>query len=316
MSIVILDGYTTNPGDLDWWPLEKLGQLKIYDRTSPDQIIERIEDAEVILTNKTQITGDTMEAAVGLRYIGVMATGYNIVDIESAKRLGITVTNVIGYSTPSVVQHTFGLILELLNRTGEHSAEVRKGKWHDSEDFSYWNQSILELSGKVMGIVGFGNIGKAVAEVAKAFGMKVISYHKHPERDRTPGVEFVSMDQLLSDSDIISLHCPLREENYHLMGNDQFAQMKNSSLLINTARGGLVDHDALLEAIEAKKIAGAGLDVLEREPPEASIKIDNPKLVVTPHQAWASLESRKRLIEGLAENIKDFKAGTPKNVVA
>ena len=312
--IVILDGKTTNPGDLDWRLLEDIGELTVFDKTPSNLIIERAGGAEIVLTNKTSLDAAVLQQLSSLKLVCVMATGYDNVDVAKCRELGITVCNVRGYSTPSVVQHTFSLILELLNKVGEHSDGVKEGDWHRSSDFAYWNQPILELAGKTLGVIGFGNIGRSVAKVGLAFGMNVISYHTHEVTFEN--VRFLPFEELLKQSDIVSLHCPLKENNYHMISGPQLELMPENALLVNTARGGLVNHNDLIEALKSSVIAGAGIDVLEEEPPGSTIELpDINNLVVTPHQAWASRESRIRLIEGLADNIKCFLTGNPKNVV-
>lgn len=316
MKIVALDGYTLNPGDLSWEPIEKLGNLKVYERSTPEEVKERSEDADIILTNKALVNGDTIRALPALRYIGVTATGYNIVDIDAAREKGIPVTNAAGYSTPSVAQHVFSLLLALCTKAEAHSESVRQGDWSRSADFCYWLQPPLELAGKTMGIVGLGQIGQATARLALALGMNVISSHKHPERDAMEGVRFTDLDTCFRESDVVSLHCPLNDENKEFVNKNLLARMKPSAFLINTSRGPLLHEQDVADALNQGIIAGAGLDVLSVEPPAPS----NPLLraancLITPHIAWASKASRERLMHIVADNIKAFQEGKPVNVI-
>lgn len=323
MKIVILDGYTENPGDLSWNGFEALGEVTVYDRTNEDQIAERIGRAEAVLTNKTPITAGTMEECRNLKYIGVLATGYNVVDITAAKQKGITVTNVPAYSTDSVAQHTMALILELSNHVGAHQDSVQEGEWVRSRDFCYWKHPIIELAGKTLGIVGYGSIGRRTAEVAEAFGMNILVASGHlPLGDRPgelPGrtVRVVELEELLRCSDFISLHCPLTEKNKYMINRDTLKMMKKSAYLVNTARGPLICESDLRKAVLNGTIAGAAVDVAEIEP----MKEDSPLLgveniLVTPHIAWASKEARGRLMETAVDNLKQYMAGTPVHVVS
>ncbi|MBO9150914.1 D-2-hydroxyacid dehydrogenase [Chitinophaga sp. GCM10012297] len=316
MNIVVLDGYTLNPGDLSWSALEALGNVKIFDRTPPGQVLQRAKDANIILTNKAIVNAETINALTGLQYIGVMATGYNVVDIQVANARNITVCNVPAYSTASVAQLTFSLLLELCQGAGAHSASVHKGEWAASQDFSYWKMPLTELQHKTLAIIGFGQIGQAVAKIAMAFGMRVIASHKHPERDKMEGVTFKDQATCFREADVVSLHCPLNAENKGFVNAALLASMKPSALLVNTSRGPLIREDDLAEALNKGVIAGAGLDVLTVEPPPA----DNPLLsakncVITPHIAWASKEARSRLMDKVVSNIKAFLEGKPVNVV-
>jgi glycerate dehydrogenase len=314
-SIVVLDGYTLNPGDLDWSPLATLGSLTVHDRTPLELIRERSRDASVLLTNKTPLSRTVLEELPNLRCIGVLATGYNVVDTAAARERGIPVTNVPGYGTAAVAQHVFALLLELTQHTGLHSDSARAGEWSRSVDWCYWRTPLVELSGLTMGIVGYGAIGQAVARIAHAFGMKVIAAVRTP-RASGEDVEFVAMDDLFSRADVVSLHCPLTPETQGLVNAARLATMKPSAFLINTGRGPLVVEADLAEALRAGRIAGAAADVLSTEPPAA----DNPLLtapncLITPHLAWAARASRQRLMDAVVENVRAFFAGRPVNVV-
>jgi glycerate dehydrogenase len=315
MKIVVLDGYTLNPGDLSWSALGSLGELGVYDRTAPGETVARAAGAEAVLTNKTVLGRRELEALPELRYVGVLATGYNVVDTAAAKGRGVTVTNVPAYSTASVVQLTFALLLELTHRVGHHSEAVRAGRWAESAHFSFWDFPLQELDGRTLGIVGYGNIGSAVASVAKAFGMKVLVHTPSPP-GRVRGVRFVELEALLRRSDVVTLHCPLTPATEGLMNAERLALLKPSALLLNAGRGPLVDEAALAEALNAGWLAGAGVDVLSVEPPRP----DNPLLsarncVITPHIGWATRAARERLMAAAVENLKAFLAGTPRNVV-
>jgi glycerate dehydrogenase len=316
MKIVVLDGFAMNPGDLNWNTLKQLGETEIYDRSSLEETGKRIADAEIVLTNKAIVNKELIEAAPRLKYIGVMATGYNIVDITAAHTRNIIVTNVPAYSTASAAQLTFAFILELANHTALYAESVRKGDWVGSKDFSYHLEPIMELQNKTLGIIGFGQIGKAVAKIALAFGMNVISSHKHPERDQMPGVTFVDEKTCFREADILSLHCPLNEINLHFVNKQLLATMKPTSFLINTSRGGLINEPDLADALNNGIIAAAALDVLSTEPPSA----DNPLLqakncLINPHVAWATFESRSRLMKVVVNNVKAFLEGKVQNVV-
>jgi glycerate dehydrogenase len=314
-KIVVLDGYALNPGDLSWKNLEKLGNVKIYDRTLPEEILPRLGDAEVAITNKTVFTPEIISAAKNLEYIGVLATGYNVVDIEAAKAKGIVVTNVPAYSTPSVVQHVFALLLALTNNAAKYSKAVSESKWEKSIDFTFYLDPIVELAGKTFGIIGFGAIGSAVANVARALGMNVIAFSRTPKD--VDGVSFVSLNELFSTSDVISLHCPLNEKTAGIINKDNIEKMKTSAYLINTGRGPLVVEEDLAEALKNRKIKGAGLDVLTDEPPRnSSPLIGLGNCVITPHAAWASYESRMRLMNTAVENVAGYISGNPVNVVS
>ena len=324
MNIVVLDGFTLNPGDLQWNDLLSLGNCTIYDRTSIDDIVSHAKNAEIILTNKVSLSRNILAQLPKLQYIGVLATGYNIVDIAAAKEKNIVVTNVPAYSTPSVAQTVFSLLLELTHHTGHHSNEVRKGRWSQSPDFSFWDFPLVELQGKTFGVIGFGNIGQAVARIASAFGMTVIiSSRSAPTsqvskaREIFPNYEFTDTETLLTRSDVVSLHCSLNEQTHLLMNEVRLRLMKSSAYLINTGRGLLVDEQALANALNHNQLAGAGLDVLSTEPPTK----ENPLLtakncIITPHIAWASISARQRLMNTVVDNIRQYLNGSPINTVS
>ena len=312
MKIVVLDGYASNPGDLSWEPIAAMGDLTVYDRTAPHELHERIKDAEIILLNKTPMNAAAFEAAPKLKLISVLATGYNVIDIEAAKAHGVRVCNAGSYSTNAVAQMTFALLLEATQQVGSHDAAVQAGQWSRSKDFCFWNRPLMELAGKTMGLVGFGSIAQAVAKVAEAFGMQVI-YNTRRSHDDP---RYVSLDTLLRESDILSLHCPQTAENLKMINPDTLGRMKDGAILINTARGGLVDEEAVRVALETGKLAFYAADVVSKEP----IATDNPLLgakncYLTPHIAWAPKETRQRLHAINEENIRAFLAGTPQNVI-
>jgi len=317
MKIVVLDGFTMNPGDISWDELKKLGEVEVFDRTAEDKILERAEGASVLLTNKTPISKETIEKLPQLKYIGVLATGYNIIAIEEAKKRGIVVTNVPGYSTASVVQMTFALLLELCLHTQRHSDSVKSGKWSASADFCFWDYPLIELSGKTLGIIGFGSIGQKVADIATAFGMNLIgTSRRQTDQSQRKNFRWVELDELLRISDVVSIHCPLVPETHHLINKERLNSMKRSAFLINTSRGQIIVDKDLADALNKGIIAGAGIDVLSQEPPP----IDNPlfkakNCLITPHIAWATKEARMRLMESATENLSSFLAGKPKNVV-
>jgi glycerate dehydrogenase len=316
MNIVVLDGYTLNPGDLSWAPLEEFGSCVIHDRTPAELIVERAREADIVLTNKTPLSRETILALPNLKYIGVLATGYNVVDVATAKERGITVTNVPGYSTPSVAQLTFALLLELTHHVGHHSQTVREGKWARCADFCYWDFPLVELQGLKLGIVGFGQTGRAVAKVADAFGMHIIVHSRTKPRDLERHHVFSELDSLFEWSDVVTLHCPLTPETKHLVNAERLARMKPTAFLLNTGRGPLVDEQALADALNGGRIEGAGLDVLSVEPPRK----DNPlftakNCIITPHIAWASRAARERLMEVAIENLRAVARGKPQNVV-
>lgn len=319
MHIVVLDAYTLNPGDLSWEEMSKLGKLEIHDRTSqePESVLKVIGDAEVVFSNKTLLPEEVLRKAPNLKYVGILATGFNVVDIDVAKELGITVTNIPAYSTVSVAQFTFALVLELCHRVGDHSLDVRSGGWSASKDFAYWLSPQIELDGLTFGMIGFGAIGKATAKVAKAFGMNVLVYNRtrysEYESDR---LKFVELDEMLANSDVVSLHCPLTEETKGIINAENISKMKSSAFLINTSRGPVINESDVAEALNRGEIAGAAVDVASVEP----INADNPLLtaqncIITPHIAWANKSARTRLMRIAVNNLKAFKKGAPINVV-
>jgi glycerate dehydrogenase len=314
MKIVVLDGHTLNPGDLDWSGLRALGSCEVFDRTRPDELSVRADAAEIILTNKTVLTAANIAALPVLRYIGVLATGTNVVDLAAARARNIPVTNVPAYGTQSVAQATFALLLELTNHVGHHAETVRTGRWANNPDWCYWDMPLIELDGLTIGILGYGRIGRAVAALARAFGMNVLIHSRSPAVDAT--IKNVTLNELLAGSDVVSLHCPLTPETKHLVNAQFLARMKPTALLLNTSRGPLVDEAALATALNHGTIAGAALDVLSVEPPAA----DNPLLragncMITPHNAWGTHAARVRLLRIAEENVRAFLHGRPKNVV-
>lgn len=316
MKIVVLDGYAANPGDLSWDALKSLGECTIYDRTAPDEVLERAADAEALLTNKVILTAEHMAALPQLKYIGVLATGYNVVDISAARERGIVVTNIPAYSTPSVGQMVFAHILNIAQQVQHHSDEVHKGRWSTSPDFCFRDTPLIELLGKKIGLVGLGQTGFNTARIAIGFGMKVWAYTSKSRLQLPPEIKKMELDQLFHECDIISLHCPLTEETRELVNARRLALMKPSAMLINTGRGPLVDEQALADALNSGQIYAAGVDVLSTEPPRA----DNPLLgakncYITPHIAWASTAARERLIKMAAENVKGYRDGKLMNVV-
>ena len=318
MKIVILDGYTLNPGDLSWEGFESLGEIQVYERTPAEKTVERIGDAPVILTNKTAITKEILDQCPGLRYIGVLATGYNVVDVKAAAQRGVVVTNIPSYGTDAVAQYAFALLLELCHHVGLHDESVKAGEWENCQDFCYWKTPLMELAGKTLGLIGFGRIGQKTGAIARAMGMKVLAC----DRFRRPELEnescyYVSLEQLLSQSDVISLHCPLLPETKGIIHQGTIEQMKDGVLLINTSRGDLVVEKDLAEALKSGKVAGAAADVVSTEP----IRGDNPLLtapnmIITPHMAWGARESRQRLMDQAVENLKAFLEGKPVNTVS
>ena len=317
MKIVILDATALNPGDLSYDCINQFGDVTSYDRTDGEALtIERIGDNEIILVNKVPITETVLAACPNIKLICVPATGYNIVDVEACARRGIPVTNVPSYGTAAVAQFTIALMLELCHRIGLHNHSVHQGDWTRSTNFCYWLTPQMELEGKTLGIVGFGRIGQAVGKLAKAFGMHVLAYNRSQCDEGRAIADYVDMDTLFRESDFISLHCPQTAETVNLINRETIAQMKDGAMLINTARGGLVDETALVEALESGKLRGAAVDVVSQEP----MKADNPllttrKCIITPHIAWAPVESRQRLLDCVVENIRAFLAGKPQNVV-
>lgn len=316
MKIVILDGYAENPGDLSWEGFEKLGELKVYDRTSADTVVERIGNAEAVIVNKTPITKETIAACPHMKYIGVLATGYNVVDADAAKERGIPVCNIPTYGTTAVSQYVFALLLEICHHVWAHSESVKSGEWDRSADFCYWHYPLIELAGKTMGIIGFGRIGQNTAKIAKEFGMKVLAYDQNQSDAGCQIADYVDLDTLLKTSDVISLHCPLFPSTKGIIHKGNIEKMKDGVILINTSRGPLIVEQDLADALESGKVYGAAVDVVSTEP----ILADNPLLkaknmIITPHIAWAPKESRKPLMDIAVEDLEAFLAGKPVNVV-
>jgi glycerate dehydrogenase len=316
MHIVVLDGFTLNPGDLSWAELESMGTCQIHDRSAWEEVVPRAVNAEIVLTNKTPVKAEHLAQLPKLRYLGVLATGYNIVDAPAARDRGVMVTNVPAYGTRSVAQMTLALLLELALRVGHHAQTVRDGRWNVSPDFCYWDYPLIELEGLTFGVVGFGRIGSAVADLAAGFGMKVLVHSRTRPAALPAGIQFVELEFLFRHSDVISLHCPLTPETQKLVNPERIGWMKPTAFLLNTSRGPLVDEPALADALNAGRIAGAGLDVLAVEPPAA----ENPLLrarncLITPHIAWATAAARARLMRIAMENVRSFLRGKPQNVV-
>lgn len=316
MKIVILDGYSVNPGDLSWDTLKDLGELKVYDRTAADEVTERAADADALFTNKVVIDERVMASLPKLKYIGVLATGYNVVDVKAASNRGITVTNVPAYSTDSVVQMTLAHILNLTNQVAYYAEQNRNGRWSRAEDFCYWNEPVNELAGRTLGVVGLGNIGSKVAKVAAALGMDVFAYTSRNSASLPPGIQKATFTGLLGISDILTLHCPLTEKTYNMINRETISYMKRGALLINTGRGPLVDENAVAEALENGQLGGYGADVMVEEPPRADNPLFTaPNAYITPHIAWASTSARKRLVSIAVANLKAFADGSPVNVI-
>jgi glycerate dehydrogenase len=316
MKIVVLDGYSANPGDLSWDQLEALGELTVYPRTAATKVVECAKDADIILSNKVKITEDIINQLPKLKYIGVLATGYNIIDIDYAHQRGIVVSNIPAYSTDSVVQMTFAHILNITNQVGHYADQVRKGRWSKNEDFCYWDTPLAELAGKTIGIVGLGNIGMRVATIARQFGMDVFAMTSKESALLPSGIQKTTLNGLLSVSDVLSLHCPLTKDTDKLINAERLELMKPGSILINTGRGQLVDEEAVANALASGHLMGYGADVMTLEPPSKNNPLlKQPNAYFTPHIAWASKEARTRLISIAAENVKAFIEGTPKNKV-
>lgn len=316
MNIVVLDGYTLNPGDLSWESLARLGELQVYERSTPEEIIDRAKDAEVVLTNKTVLGARVLDRLPKLRYIGVLATGYNVVDVEAARSQGILVTNIPAYSTPSVAQMVFAHLLNLSFHLVEHHRAVLDGEWIASGEFCFWRRPLVELAGKTFGIVGFGKIGRSVAKIAAAMEMKVLVVTRTPPEALSPDVRLADLDMVFRESDVVSLHCPLTDETRHLVNAGRLAMMKPGAFLINTGRGDLVDEAALAAALNEGRLAGAGVDVLSSEPNESANPLVGARnCFITPHIAWATFESRRRLMDICASNVAAFIEGKPTNVV-
>jgi glycerate dehydrogenase len=316
MKIVVLDGHTLNPGDLSWQELEELGEVRVYSRSPGDTVVERARDAKILLTNKTILDTPILSQLPRLRYIGILATGTNVVDIAEAKKRGIVVSNVPAYGIDSVAQMCFAHILNLTNRVSEHARGVSKGEWCRTEDFCYWQFPQIELRGKTLGIIGYGDIGKAVAKLALAFGMKVCIQTRTPPAYLPKGVVHVDLDQVFAESDILTLHCPLTEETENIVNSERLKQMKKGAFLINASRGPLLDEEAVAEALNSEKLGGAGIDVLSIEPPQMSNPLLSAKnCFITPHIAWATREARNRLMAIALMNVQAYLLGSPQNMV-
>jgi glycerate dehydrogenase len=316
LRIVVLDGFTLNPGDLSWEGLQELGECSIYDRSAPEEVMARADNAEIILTNKIVLSCDMIERLGRLKYIGVTATGYNIVDVEAARERGIPVTNVPTYGTDSVAQMVFAHLLNLTQNVGHHARTVSEGRWCKSKDFCYWDTPLVELSGLTMGIIGFGRIGQTTARLARAFGMKVIAYDVTAPEKMPEGCEMAELKEVFRRADVVTLHCPLTPHTEHIVNEQNLALMEKTAFLINTSRGPLVDEQALADALNNGRIAGAGLDVLAVEPPDRQSPLLNARnCYVTPHIAWATRAARKRLLNVAVDNVAAFLAGRPQNVV-
>lgn len=316
MKITVLDGFALNPGDLSWDAFSALGDVTVYERTTPAELMERAKDSEILLTNKTVLNADSIKALPKLKYIGVLATGYNVVDVKAAHEHGVVVTNIPAYSTSSVVQHVFALLLAVTDRPEHYAIETRNGGWTKARDFCFWDTPLIEIAGKKLGIVGLGNIGMAVAKVALAFGMKVHAYTTKPVEELPDGIQKADLNTIFRESDIITLHCPLNDSTLHIINAKTIAEMKTGVILINTGRGPLVDEQAVADALSSGKIGAFCADVLSTEPPSA----DNPLLsapntYITPHIAWATKEARSRLMNIAISNVKAFLDGTPQNKV-
>lgn len=317
MKIVVLDGYTLNPGDISWDGLKALGDLTVYDRTKPEDVVARIGDAEIVYTNKTPLTKETFAACPSLRFVGVLATGYNVVDVEAAKEKGVLVANIPSYGTAAVAQFAIALLLELCHHIGEHSDCVKRGEWSNNKDWCFWNHPLVELAGKTMGIIGFGRIGQDTGKIAQALGMKVYAYDQY----QNPALEsetckYVDLDTLFAEADVISLHCPLFPSTEGMINKENIAKMKDGVMIINNSRGPLIVEEDLRDALNSGKVAGAAVDVVSTEP----IHMDNPLLeakniLITPHISWAPKESRQRLMDIAVENLQRFIDGKPQNIV-
>lgn len=316
MNIVVLDGYTLNPGDITWEGMERLGNLTVYDRTPADKIVERIGSAEIVFTNKTPISKETFEACPNIKFVGVLATGYNVVDVVTAKEKGIPVTNIPTYGTDAVGQFAIGLLLEICHHIAHHDKAVHDGRWENNDDWCFWDYPLIELAGKTMGIIGFGRIGQTTGRIAKALGMKVIAFDEYPNDAGKKLAEYVSLDTVFSKSDVIALHCPLFPSTEGIINKDNIAKMKDGVIILNNSRGPLIVEQDLADALNSGKVYAAGVDVVSTEP----IKGDNPLLnakncVITPHISWAPKESRQRLMNIAVDNLESFLKESPKNVV-
>ena len=316
-KIVVLDGYTLNPGDLSWDALAVLGEMKVYDRTCPEDVIDRIGDANIVLTNKTVLSEDIIRSCPNVRYIGCLSTGYNVVDLKTTDELGIVVTNIPSYGTEAVAQHTMALLLEIASRVGMHADAVKEGQWANCPDFCFWNAPLFELLGKTMGIIGYGAIGQAVGRKAEAFGMEVLAYSPVMTKDQeTEHCHMATVDEIYEKSDIIALHCPLTAENAHMINKQTIAKMKDGVVILNTSRGGLIQEEDLKEALNSGKVLAAGLDVVSTEPIRSdNVLLDAKNVWITPHIAWAPREARQRLMGMAVDNVRAFIKGTPINQV-
>lgn len=317
MKIVVLDGYTLNPGDLSWKELEALGSLTVYDRTPNELILERIGDHDAVYTNKTPLTAKTLKACPNIKFIGVLATGYNVVDVDCAKELGIPVCNVPTYGTDAVSQYVFALLLAICHRVEMHSETVFKGEWTRSKDFCYWHSPLMELTGKTIGIIGLGRIGKRTAEIAEAFGMTVLAYSPNPILTyESKTLKYTTLNDLYEKSDVVTLHVPLFESTKGMINKDAIEKMKDGVIIINTSRGPLIVEEDLVKALKSGKVKAAAVDVVSTEPIKAdNILLDAPNLIITPHIAWAPKESRARLLQTAVDNLKGFIQGNLENVV-
>lgn len=316
MKIVNLDGYTTNPGDLSWTWLEKYGEYKIYDRTSPEDVLDRAKDADILIVNKTPISRELLEKLPKLKYVGLQSTGYNIIDCQAAKEKGIVVSNIPEYSTNAVAQLTFALILEITNQVALHNQSVHSGEWCACQDFCYWKTPLTELAGKTLGIIGFGKIGRQVCKIAQSFGMKVLAFSPSLPADRSSNPKIIPLDEIFRESDFITLHCPLTKDTENLINEENLKKMKKNAIIINTSRGPVVNEKDLARALQDGIIAGAAVDVVNTEPcvkENPLLKCDN--CIITPHIAWAGFETRKRLLEILEKNLAAFLDNQPINVV-
>ncbi len=317
MKIVVLDGYTLNPGDLSWEELKQIGDTTIYDRTSDDKIVDRARGADVILTNKTILDEQVLTQLLELKYLGVLATGYDVINVDVANKLGITVTNIPNYGTASVAQMTFSLLLEMTQHVQSHNDAVKNGQWFNCPDFCFWNYPLIELAGKNMGIIGLGRIGQKVADIATAFGMNIVAYDNYQsDQSHRSNFKWATLSELLAESDVVSLHCPLSQETKGIINEVSLSIMKKSALLINTSRGPLIVEEDLAEALNNETIAGAAVDVLSIEPPEKNNPLLSAKnCLITPHISWATYEARRRLMSIAMSNLKAWIAGDPVNVV-
>ncbi|MFI3165382.1 MAG: D-2-hydroxyacid dehydrogenase [Bacillota bacterium] len=317
MKIVVLDGYTLNPGDLTWDGMEKLGEFKCYDRTAKEEVISRIGDAEIVITNKTLITKEILDTCKNIKYIGVLATGYNVVDFEYAKQLGIPVCNVPTYGTTAVAQFVFGMLLEICHNIKHHSDEVKKGRWTNCEDFCFWDMPLIELAGKTMGIIGYGKIGQNTGKIAEAFGMKVLAFDEYPNKSlENKNVKYGTLEEVLAGSDVISLHCPLFDSTMGMINKDSIAKMKDGVIIINTSRGPLIVEEDLAAALDSGKVYYSAHDVTCVEPiPADNAFLSRKNTLVTPHIAWAPKEARARLMDVAVSNIESFLNGTVVNAV-